>query len=208
VRDGESPQLISTERDGYSASHLGIAGRIAAAFIDSKLTPLVVIASVLLGAAAVVLLPREEEPQIKVPMVDVMVAMPGSTAKEIEERATRPMEKLLWELPGVEYIYSTSRDSESLVIVRFKVGEDPERSLVKLTEKLRSNFDRIPMGVTMPIVKPKSIDDVPILALTFHSARYDHLTLRRWPHRSMNPSNKCRSWPKRRCSVVRVAPCV
>jgi multidrug efflux pump subunit AcrB len=179
LRDGESPQLISTERDGYSASHLGIAGRIAATFIDSKLTPLVVIASVLLGAAAIVLLPREEEPQIKVPMVDVMVAMPGSTAKEIEERATRPMEKLLWELPGVEYIYSTSRDSESLVIVRFKVGEDPERSLMKITEKLRSNFDRIPMGVTMPIVKPKSIDDVPILALTFHSARYDHLTLRR-----------------------------
>jgi|UniRef100_UPI003783A28F multidrug efflux pump subunit AcrB len=179
VRDGESPQLISTERDGYSASHLGIAGRIAAAFIDSKLTPLVVIASVLLGAAAIVLLPREEEPQIKVPMVDVMVAMPGSTAKEIEERATRPMEKLLWEVPGVEYLYSISRDSESLVIVRFKVGEDPERSLVKITEKLRSNFDRIPMGVTMPIVKPKSIDDVPILALTFHSSRYDHLTLRR-----------------------------
>jgi multidrug efflux pump subunit AcrB len=162
-----------------SPSHLGIAGRIAAAFIDSKLTPLVVIASVLLGAAAVVLLPREEEPQIKVPMVDVMVSMPGSTAKEIEERATRPMEKLLWEISGVEYIYSTSRDSESLVIVRFKVGEDPERSLVKLTEKLRSNFDRMPMGVSMPIVKPKSIDDVPILALTFHSARYDHLTLRR-----------------------------
>ena len=162
-----------------SAPHLGLAGRLAAAFIDSKLTPLIVIASVLLGAAAVVLLPREEEPQIKVPMIDVMVAMPGSSAKEVEERATRPMEKLLWELPGVEYIYSTSRDSESLVIVRFKVGEDPERSLVKLTEKLRSNYDRIPMGVSAPLVKPKSIDDVPILALTFHSARYDHLALRR-----------------------------
>ena len=162
-----------------SNSHLGIAGRIAAAFIDSKLTPLVVIASVLLGAAAIVLLPREEEPQIKVPMVDVMVSMPGSTAKEIEERATRPMEKLLWELPGVEYIYSTSRDSESLVIVRFKVGEDPDVSLVRLTEKLRSNYDRIPMGVSAPLIKLKSIDDVPILALTLHSARYDHLTLRR-----------------------------
>jgi multidrug efflux pump subunit AcrB len=159
--------------------HLGIAGRIAATFIDSKLTPLVVIASVLLGAAAIILLPREEEPQIKVPMIDVMVSMPGSSSKEIEERATRPMEKLLWEIPGVEYIYSTSRDSESLVIVRFKVGEDPEASMVKLTEKLRSNFDRIPMGVTPPLIKPKSIDDVPILALTFHSPRYDHLTLRR-----------------------------
>jgi multidrug efflux pump subunit AcrB len=175
----ELPQSPEPRHDASSPAQLGIAGRIAAAFIDSKLTPLVVIASVLLGAAAVVLLPREEEPQIKVPMVDVMVSMPGSTAKEIEERATRPMEKLLWEISGVEYIYSTSRDSESLVIVRFKVGEDPERSLVKLTEKLRSNFDRMPMGVSMPIVKPKSIDDVPILALTFHSARYDHLTLRR-----------------------------
>jgi multidrug efflux pump subunit AcrB len=97
----------------------------------------------------------------------------------VEERVTRPMEKLLWEISGVEYVYSTSRDSESLVIVRFKVGEDPELSLIKLTEKLRSNFDRIPMGVTAPMVKPKSIDDVPILALTFHSERYDHLTLRR-----------------------------
>jgi len=160
-------------------AHAGLAGRIAAAFIDSKLTPLLVIAAVLLGAAAIFLLPREEEPQIKVPMIDVMVAMPGSSATEIEERATRPMEKLLWEIPGVEYLYSTSRDSESLVIVRFKVGEDPDRSLVKVSEKLRANFDRIPMGVTPPIIKPRSIDDVPILALTFHSSRYDHLTLRR-----------------------------
>ncbi|MFN5959884.1 MAG: efflux RND transporter permease subunit, partial [Verrucomicrobiota bacterium] len=167
-----------TPPDSHPA-HAGLAGRIAAAFIDSKLTPLLVIAAVLLGAAAIFLLPREEEPQIKVPMIDVMVAMPGSSATDTEERATRPMEKLLWEIPGVEYLYSTSRDSESLVIVRFKVGEDPDRSLVKVSEKLRTNFDRIPMGVTPPIIKPRSIDDVPILALTFHSSRYDHLTLRR-----------------------------
>lgn len=164
--------------DSPSEAH-GFAGRVAAMFIDSKLTPLIVIASILLGAAAVFLLPREEEPQIKVPMIDVMVSMPGSSAKEIEERATRPMEKLLWEVPGVEYVYSTSSDSQSLVIVRFLVGEDPDLSLVKVTEKLRSNFDRIPMGVSQPLVKPRSIDDVPILALTFHSQRYDHLTLRR-----------------------------
>jgi multidrug efflux pump subunit AcrB len=157
----------------------GPAGRIARAFINSKLTPLIVVTAVLLGLAAIFLLPREEEPQIKVPIMDVFVNMAGFSAKEVEERATRPMEKLLWEIPGVEYIYSTSRDSESLVIVRFKVGEDVERSLVKLTEKLRSNLDRIPHGVSMPLIKPKSIDDVPILALTFHSARYDHLTLRR-----------------------------
>jgi multidrug efflux pump subunit AcrB len=158
---------------------MGIAGRIAQAFIDSKLTPLVVITSVLLGAAAIVMLPREEEPQIKVPMIDVLVAMPGSTAKEVEERATRPMEKLLWEIPGVEYIYSTSRAGESLAIVRFRVGEDVEKSLVKLNQKLQSNFDRIPHGVSSPLIKLKSIDDVPILALTFHSAYYDHFTLRR-----------------------------
>jgi multidrug efflux pump subunit AcrB len=158
---------------------LGFAGRVARAFIDSKLTPLIVITSVLLGVAATLMLPREEEPQIKVPMIDVLVSMPGFSAKEVEERATRPMEKLLWEIPGVEYIYSTSRPGESLAIVRFKVGEDVERSLVKLNQKLQSNFDRIPHGVSAPLIKPKSIDDVPILALTFHSGRYDHLTLRR-----------------------------
>jgi multidrug efflux pump subunit AcrB len=147
--------------------------------MDSKLTPLIVIVSVLLGASAVVLLPREEEPQIKVPMIDVLVAMPGFSAKEVEERATRPMEKLLWEIPGVEYIYSTSREGECLAIVRFKVGLDPEESLVKLTQRLNANFDRIPHGVSFPLIKPKSIDDVSILGLTFHSARYDHLTLRR-----------------------------
>ncbi len=158
---------------------MGLAGRVAQAFIHSKLTPLVVVASILLGVAAVALLPREEEPQIKVPMVDVLVAMPGFSAQEVEERATRPMEKLLWEIPGVEYIYSTSRPGEALTIVRFKVGEDVERSLVKLNQKLQANFDRIPAGVSHPLIKPRSIDDVPILALTFHSATYDHLTLRR-----------------------------
>ena len=157
----------------------GIAGRIAGAFIDSKLTPLVILASILLGGFAVWMLPREEEPQIKVPMIDVMVALPGFSATEVEERGTRPMEKLLWEVPGVEYLYSQSREGEALTIVRFKVGSDPDASLVKITEKLRANFDRVPHGVAFPLVKPKSIDDVPILALTFHSARYDHLTLRR-----------------------------
>src|SRR5581483_2733408 len=111
--------------------------------------------------------------------IDVLVSMPGFSAKEVEERATRPMEKLLWEIPGVEYIYSTSRPGEGLVIVRFKVGEDVERSLVKLNQKLQSNFDRIPPGVSFPLIKPRSIDDVPILALTLHSRIYDHFTLRR-----------------------------
>jgi hypothetical protein len=89
------------------------------------------------------------------------------------------MEKLLWEVPGVEYLYSQSREGEALTIVRFQVGSDPDASLVKVSEKLRANRDRMPHGVAFPLIKPRSIDDVPILALTFHSGRYDHLTLRR-----------------------------
>ena len=170
---------MKASHDNSSGAHLGLAGRIAQSFIDSKLTLLIVIASLLLGVFAVVMLPREEEPQIKVPMVDVLVSMPGFHAKEVEERATRPMEKLLWEIPGVEYIYSTSSEGQSLAIVRFKVGENMESSLVKLNQKMQQNFDRIPHGVSMPLIKARTIDDVPILALTFHSPRYDHLTLRR-----------------------------
>jgi multidrug efflux pump subunit AcrB len=158
---------------------LGIAGNIARTFVNSKLTPLILFTSIALGLGAVWLIPREEEPQIKVPMIDVLVSMPGATAKEIEQRVTRPMEKLLWEIPGVEYIYSTSSTSQSLAIVRFRVGESPERALVRLNQKLQSNYDRIPHGVSSPLIKLRSIDDVPILALTFHSNRYDHLTLRR-----------------------------
>ena len=158
---------------------LGIAGRIARTFINSKLTPLVMVTSVLLGVAAVALLPREEEPQIKVPMIDVLVSMPGTGSKEIEERVTRPMEKLLWEIPGVEYIYSTSSPGQSLVIVRFVVGSDAEQSIVRLNQKLQANFDLLPHGVSQPLIKVRSIDDVPILALTLHSKNYDHLTLRR-----------------------------
>jgi len=170
---------VKASDEKSSGAHLGVAGRIAQSFIDSKLTLLIVVASLLLGVFAVVMLPREEEPQIKVPMVDVLVSMPGFHAKEVEERATRPMEKLLWEIPGVEYIYSTSSEGQSTVIVRFKVGENMESSLVKLNQKLQQNFDKIPHGVSTPLIKARTIDDVPILALTIHSPHYDHLTLRR-----------------------------
>jgi multidrug efflux pump subunit AcrB len=158
---------------------LGPAGKVARFFIDSKLTPLIIIASILLGLAATLALPREEEPQIIVPFIDVFVNMPGATAKEVEERVTKPMEKLLWEIPGVEYIYSTSSPGTSLVTVRFYVGEDEENSIVRLQSKLLANFDLIPPGVSQPLVKPRYIDDVPILALTFWSEDTDHFTLRR-----------------------------
>src|SRR5512136_455219 len=148
---------------------LGFAGNFAHAFIDSKLTPLIIAASILLGLGAVVMLPREEEPQIVVPMIDIFVQMPGASAKEVEERVTRPMEKLLWEIKGVEYVYSMAKPGFNLTIVRFYVGEGMEDSLVKLYNKLMSNYDRIPPGVSQPMVKAKSIDDVPILTLTLWS---------------------------------------
>jgi len=158
---------------------IGFAGNFAHAFIDSKLTPLIISASILLGVGAVMMLPREEEPQIVVPMIDVMVQMPGASAKEVEERVTKPMEKLLWEIPGVEYIYSTSSPGMAMAIVRFYVGEDEEDAIVRLNQKMYANFDMIPPGASPPLVKPRSIDDVPILALTLWSGHYDHFMLRR-----------------------------
>src|SRR6266545_1504549 len=161
-------------RDG-----LGPAGKLAQAFINSKLTPLVIVASILLGVGAVLMLPREEEPQIVVPMIDIFVQMPGASAKEVEERVTKPMEKLLWEVPGVEYIYSTSSPGHAMAVVRFYVGQNEEASIVRLNQKMSANFDLIPAGAGTPLIKPRSIDDVPVLALTLTSDRYDHFTLRR-----------------------------
>ena len=158
---------------------LSIAGSIAQAFVNSKLTPLIILFAIGIGVFATLQLPREEEPQIIVPMVDVFVQMPGASAKEVEERVTKPMEKLLWEIPGVEYIYSTSSPGMSLAIVRFYVGENAEDAIVRLNQKMLSNFDRIPPGASQPLVKPRSIDDVPILALTLHSKRYGDYELRR-----------------------------
>jgi multidrug efflux pump subunit AcrB len=158
---------------------VGPSGKIAQFFIDSKLTPVIIIAAILLGAAAVIALPREEEPQIIVPMIDIFVQMPGASSKEVEQRVTSPMEKLLWEIPGVEYVYSTSSPGMAMVVVRFFVGEDEERSIVRLQSKLMANMDRIPCCVTPPLIKPRYIDDVPILALTFWSDSADHYTLRR-----------------------------
>jgi len=156
----------------------GMAGRMAAAFIQSKLTPLFILASMALGVLAIIALPREEEPQIIVPMVDVLVEMPGATPSDVEQRITRPVEQLLWEVPGVEYIYSTSGSGQSTVVVRFRVDEPLEPALVRLNQKLAANADRIPPGVIGPLVKPRSIDDVPILAVTLWSAHYGDDQLR------------------------------
>ncbi|MFA6989007.1 MAG: efflux RND transporter permease subunit [Candidatus Gastranaerophilaceae bacterium] len=154
---------------------LGIAGQIAKAFIRSKLTPLIILAAIILGLFAVVVTPREEEPQIIVPMADVFVQAPGMSAHEVETRVTKPMEKLLWEIKGVEYVYSIVKPGMNMTIVRFYVGQEQEKSIVKLYNKLMSSYDRIPQGVSTPLVKVRSIDDVPILSLTM-SSRNKHYT--------------------------------
>ncbi len=157
----------------------GLAGKIAQAFIDSQLTPLIIIAALLLGLFSVLETPREEEPQIVVPVLDVFVSMPGASAREVEQRVTVPMEKLLREVPGVEYLYSISQPGGALVIVRFYVGVKEEDAIVLTYNKMYSNFDRIPPGVSQPLIKVRSIDDVPVLALTLWGRGYDGFALRR-----------------------------
>ena len=162
-----------------TAKRLGLAGRLARPFLRSKLTPLLLVASIAIGAFAVLQLPREEEPQIVVPMSDIAVQMPGASAKEVEQRITTPLERILWEIPGVEYLYSTSSPGVATVIVRFKVGEDAERASVRLQQKLAAHLDVIPAGASQPLVKTRSIDDVPVLAVTLWSRRYSGYELRR-----------------------------
>ncbi|MCX7738226.1 MAG: efflux RND transporter permease subunit [Hydrogenothermaceae bacterium] len=160
-------------------NNLGIAGKIAEYFLNSKLTPLMVMASLLLGFFAVFTTPRDEEPQIVVPMIDIMVPYPGVKSQEINNLAVKPLEKLMWEIPDVEYVYSYASDGFGIVTVRFKVGANPEDSLVQLYSKVMSNYHVMPKGAMNPIIKPKSIDDVPILAITLHSDRYSSYDLRR-----------------------------
>jgi len=153
--------------------------RVVRLFIDSRITPLILLFSIVVGALAVLQLPREEEPQIKVPMIDVFVSMPGASPKEVEQRVTRPLERFLWEIPGVEYVYSTSSFGQCMVIVRFDVGHDEETAFLKVERKMSSHYDLIPPGVGPPLVQARSIDDVPILAVTFWSTERDPYELRR-----------------------------
>jgi len=158
---------------------LGIAGRIAAAFLDSKLTPLLVVASLLLGAFGVLVTPREEEPQIRVPMIDVFVQLPGASAAEVARRLVSPLEKAIFEIPGVEYVYSTSQPSGALIIVRYEVGTDPDRAALAVHTKLAEQAAALPAGAPPPLVVPRGIDDVPVLAWTLWSRDASPLELRR-----------------------------
>jgi multidrug efflux pump subunit AcrB len=157
----------------------GLAGNIGKLFINSKLTPLLMIAFLVIGFYTASLTPREEEPQIDVPIADIFIGYAGASAKEVETRVVKPLEKILSNVPGVEYVYSTSGPGQAFVVVRYYVGEDVERSIVKTYNEIEKHMDQMPPGVTMPLVKTRSIDDVPVLALTFWSEDYSDYQLKR-----------------------------
>ncbi len=156
----------------------GLSGRIASMFIDSKLSILLMIVLMLIGAYSSTLIPREEEPQINIPMADVMVGYPGASPTEVESRVLKPLEKVLSNIKGVEHLHATAMNGMAMIIVQFYVGEDIERSYVKLYDELMKNRDIFPPGVYEPIVKTRSIDDVPILGMTLWSEHYDDFELR------------------------------
>ncbi len=156
----------------------GFAGKIAKLFIGSKLTVLLMIVFMVIGVYSSFLIPREEEPQIDVAMADIFVGYPGASPTEVESRVVKPLEKLVSNIPGVEYVYSTSSKEGAMVIVQFYVGEDIERSFVKLYNEMNKHMDQMPPGVTMPLVKPRAIDDVPMLGITLWSENYNDFQLK------------------------------
>ncbi len=157
----------------------GLAGKIASLFLDSKLTILLMGAFLIIGIYSTSLIPREEEPQIDVPIADIFVGYPGASPEEVETRIAKPLEKLITNITGVEYVYTTSMNEQAMIIVQFYVGEDIERSLVKLYNEIMKHMDEMPPGVTMPLVKSRAIDDVPIFGLTLWSDQYGGYELKR-----------------------------
>lgn len=156
----------------------GVAEKISGAFIKSKITPLLVLAALFIGIISVVLTPKEEEPQIIVPMVDIIVPYPGAKVKDVEKTVLDHLESIMWEIPGVDYVYGSAMNDAAMVTVRFKVGENEEESITKLKTKIDLNLDRIPLGVMSPLIKKRSIDDVPQIAVTMWSNELDGVDLR------------------------------
>jgi multidrug efflux pump subunit AcrB len=156
----------------------GISGKIANVFINSKLTILLMVALMAIGIYSSFLIPREEEPQIIVPMADVLVGYPGASPAEVESRVVKPLEKVISNIKGVQHVHSIAMNGQSMMIVQFYVGENTEDSYVKLYDELMRHQGMFPPGVTQPLVKTRSIDDVPMLGLTFWSANYSDFQLR------------------------------
>lgn len=156
----------------------GLSGKIANAFIKSKLTILLMLAFMLLGLYSTYLIPREEEPQIQVPMADVLIGFPGASPQEVETKVSAPLEKIISNIKGVEYVYSSNMQGQAMLIVQFLVGEDVERSLVKLYSEIMKHLDQMPQGVTPPLIKTRAIDDVPVLSVTFWSEKSGDYSLK------------------------------
>ena len=156
----------------------GISGKIASVFINSKLTILLMVALMVIGAYSSTLIPREEEPQIIVPMADVMVGYPGANPTEVENRVVKPLEKIISNIKGVEHVHSMAMNGKAMIIVQFYVGEDTERSYVKLYDEMMKNKNIFLKGVYEPLIKTRSIDDVPMLGLTLWSENYNDFQLR------------------------------
>lgn len=148
-------------------------------FLNSNLSLILILLAVIIGLTALFMTPREEDPQIVVPLADVYVNFPGHSAAEVEQMVTTPLEKILYQIDGVEYVYSMSRQDQAIITVRFFVGEDRERSLVKLYKKIQENLDIVPPGLAGWVIKPVEIDDVPIVTMTLTSAAADDMELRR-----------------------------
>lgn len=165
--------------EGGDTEKLGLTARIVDLFLGSNLSMLLLLASLAAGAVALLVTPREEDPQISVPMADIIVQMPGASAAEVENLVTINLEKRLWEMSGVKHIYSVSRPGMAMVTVRFRVGYERTKALVEIYNKLASNQDAVPPGVTGWIVRPIGIDDVPILTVTLYSATKSGYELRR-----------------------------
>ena len=152
---------------------LGLAGNLAKSFMHSPLTLLLLLACFGIGAAGLILTPRQEDPQISVPMVDIYVSYPGGSSTEVASLVAEPLERLMSEIPGVDHVYSASMRSKAMVTVQFEVGEQMTPSLVKLYDKLSSNLDKMPPGTPQPLVKPKGVDDVPVVTVTLWSDSVD-----------------------------------
>jgi multidrug efflux pump subunit AcrB len=159
--------------------HLGLAGSMARAFIHSPLSPLLFIAMLAMGVMGLLMTPRQEDPQISVPMVDIFLSYPGASAEQVTSLAVEPLERIMSELPGVKHVYAAAEREQGMVTVRFKVGEELGPSLVKVHDKIQANLDLMPPGVQQPLVKATGIDDVPVVTLTLWSQFIDDAALHR-----------------------------
>ena len=158
--------------------NLGLAGNLTQTFMHSPLTLLLIIATYAIGVAGFMMTPRQEDPQISVPMADIFVKYSGASPEQVASLVTEPLERIMSEIPGVDHVYSASVRDHAVITVQFEVGEDMGPSLVKLYDKLESNMDLVPPGVSQPLVKPKGVDDVPIVSLTLWSDSLDDAALK------------------------------